>query len=307
VAVTFHDYYATLGVPRTATADDIKRAYRKLARQHHPDLQPAERRAEAAERFKEINEAHEVLSNSEKRATYDALGSNWKGGSDFTPPGSDRRSTASTEWQGPDDFSEFFASMFGGRRARGPHDEGNGDVRFSMPGGDLEAELPVTLDEMLRGGRRGLTVNDQRIEVDIPLGVRNGTTLRIAGRGRPGVGGGPPGDLFLRVRLSPHSRYRVVGDDVEVDLPLEPWQAVLGDIVNVDTPDGPVTLKIPSGTQSGRKLRLRDRGLPRPKHAGRGDFYAVSRIVVPTTPTADQRAAYEALKRSAPATTGQPT
>jgi curved DNA-binding protein len=158
----------------------------------------------------------------------------------------------------------------------------------------------------LKGGRRRLSIGDRSIEVNIPTGVRDGTVLRLAGQGQPGIGEGPPGDLYLRTRLVPHPRYRVVGDDVEADLPLEPWQAALGDSVRVETPDGVVTLKVPPGTQSGRKLRLRGRGLPRPTGGSRGDFLAVARLVVPERPTPEQRAAYEALKRAASATAAQP-
>ncbi len=306
MAVKFRDYYEALGVPRTATAEEIKRAFRQQARKHHPDLQPADKRTDAAERFKEINEANEVLGDPDKRARYDALGANWKSGADFTPPGAGRGGPEPA-WQDLGDFSEFFASMFGGAGgARGGRGGGTGEVHFSMPGGDLEAELPVTLDDVLKGARRHLTLNGRSIDVAIPIGVRDGTMLRLAGQGEPGIGGGPPGDLFLRARLIPDPRYRVVGDDLEVDLPLEPWQAVLGDAVRVETPDGAVTMKVKPGTQSGRKLRLRGRGLPRAKDAGRGDFHVVVRIVVPEHPTVEERSAYEALKRTASPKAGQP-
>jgi curved DNA-binding protein len=306
VAVKFRDYYEILGVPRSATADDIKRAYRQLARKHHPDLQPAHERTDAAERFKEINEANEVLSDPDKRRRYDALGANWKSGADFTPPGAGRRAPDTSQWEDIGDFSDFFASIFG-RRAPGASagEDRPGGARFSMPGSDVEAELPVTLDDALRGGRRRLTLGERSIDVEIPPGVRDGTVLRLAGQGQPGIGDGPPGDLYLRARLLPHPRYRVVGDDLEMDLPLQPWQALLGDAVKVETPDGTVTLKVPAGTQSGRRLRLRARGLPRAKGGGRGDLFGVARIVIPERPTAEERAAYESLKAMAAATTGQ--
>jgi curved DNA-binding protein len=302
VAVKFRDYYDVLGVPRTATSDEIKRAYRKLARTHHPDLQPAAERARAAERFKELNEANEVLSDPEKRRKYDALAENWKGGMDFTPPPGGpewRGGGATVEWEDAGDFSDFFSSIFG--RARGRN--GGAGRQVTFPGADIEAEVFVSLDELLKGGRRRLDLPRGRtVEVEIPRGARDGTTLRLAGRGEPGMNGGPPGDLYLRVRLIPHPRYRVAGDDLEMDLPLWPWQAVLGGEVKAETPEGTVTLKVPPGTQSGRRLRLRSRGLPR-SGGGRGDLYAVVRIVVPGRPTADERAAYEALRRasSAPA------
>jgi curved DNA-binding protein len=297
VAVKFRDYYEILGVPRTATADEVKQAYRKLARTHHPDLQPAAERGRAAERFKEINEAYEVLSDADKRARYDALGAGYKGGTDFTPPPGGQWRTTTTEpgeWEDAGDFSDFFASLFGRPRGRGGRD----GVRVSFPGSDVEAEVPVTLTDVLRGGRRRLTLDGRTLDVEIPAGVRDGTVLRLAGRGERGTGGGPPGDLYLRVRLVPDPYYRVAGDDLEMDLPLWPWQAVLGDEVKIDTPDGPVTLRVPAGTQSGRRLRLRGRGLPRTGER-RGDLHAVARIRVPERPSAAERAAYEALRQAA--------
>jgi curved DNA-binding protein len=318
VAVKFRDYYEVLGVPRTASADDIKRAYRQLARKHHPDLAPASERARAAEKFKELNEANEVLSDPDKRTRYDALGANYKGGMDYTPPpgsGGPRAGAASpgagggVEWEDAGDFSDFFASIFGrengragGRAAR----SARGNVRVTIPGNDVEAELVVGLDDLLRGGKRRLTLEGGRtIEVDIPRGVRPGTVLRLAGQGEPGLNGGPAGDLFLHVRLVPHPRYRVVGDDLEMDVAIWPWQAVLGADVRVETPDGPVTLKIPSGTQTGRRLRLRGRGLPR-ADGTRGDLHGVVKIVVPARPSPAERAAYEALKQSTSVPADQP-
>jgi curved DNA-binding protein len=295
VAVKFRDYYEVLGVPRTASADDIKRAYRQLARKHHPDLKPAAERAQAAERFKEINEAYEVLSDPDKRGKYDALGANWKSGMDFSPPGGERGYAATAEWEDVGDVSDFFASLFG----RGTGRTSRGGVRVTIPGSDIEAELPVTLEELLHSVRRRITLNGSRsLEVEIPRGAREGTVLRLAGQGEPGVNGGPPGDVYLRLRLIPHPRYRVDEDDLEMDLSLWPWQAVLGAEVRIETPDGPVTLTVPPGTQSGRRLRLRGRGLPR-ADGSRGDLYAVVRIVVPERPSAAEREAYETLKQRA--------
>jgi curved DNA-binding protein len=306
VAVKFRDYYEVLGVPRTATAEEIKRAYRQLARKHHPDLQPAAERTKAAERFKEINEAYEVLSDPDKRSKYDALGQNWKSGMDFTPPpGAEWRTVDPGEWEDLGGFSDFFGSLFGrptGRTGRG----GRGGVRITIPGNDVEAELFVSLDEMLRGGRRRIQLPGGRsLDVEIPLGTREGTVLRLAGQGEPGANGGPPGDLYLHARLIPHPRYRVVGDDLEMDLPLWPWQAVLGTEVRIETPEGPVTLKVPPGTQSGKRLRLRGRGLPR-ANGTRGDLYTMVRIVIPERPSAAEREAYETLKRGAAAPADRP-
>jgi curved DNA-binding protein len=297
VAVKFRDYYEVLGVPRSASAQEIKKSYRQLARKHHPDLQPAAERAQAAERFKEINEAYEVLSDPDKRAKYDALGANWKGGMDFTPPpGAPGRSAQGFSAEDLGDFSDFFASIFGRPSGRA----GRGNVRVTMPGDDIEAELPVTLDDLLRGTKRRINLADGRaIDVEIPVGVRDGVVLRLAGQGGPGVNGGPAGDLYLHLRLVPHPRYRVVADDLEMDLPLWPWQTVLGAEVRVDTPEGAVTLTVPPGTQNGRRLRLRGRGLPRGGDGSRGDLHAVVRIVVPERPSPAERDAYEALRRSA--------
>ncbi len=305
MAVKFRDYYEVLGVPRTASADEIKKAFRQLARKKHPDLQPAAERPRAAENFKQINEAYEVLRDPQKRAKYDALGENWKGGMDFNPPpGSGWSATnpsGSTEWGDIGDFSDFFESLFG--RSNGK--SGRHRVRMTFPGSDVEAELPVTLEEVLHGGRRRIQVGDRSLEVEIPVGAHEGTVLRLAGQGQRGTGDAPPGDLYLRVRVLSHARFRVVGDDLEMDLPLWPWQAVLGASVRIETPEGPVTLKVPPGTQSGRRLRLRGRGLPRTDGA-RGDLYAIVRIVIPERPTEAERAGYESLKSGASAPADQP-
>jgi curved DNA-binding protein len=309
VAVKFRDYYEVLGVPRTATPKEIKRAYRKLARKHHPDLQPAAEKSTASERFKEINEANEVLSDPEKRAKYDALGPDWKSGMDFSAQpgqsGAGRSAGGAGDGADFDAFSDFFESVFGGARG-GPGRGAGGGARIVFPGSDVEAELPVALDEVLRGGRRRITLPGGRtLDVKIPLGVREGTILRLAGQGEPGMGGGPPGDLLLHLHLVPHPRYRVTGDDIEMDLPLWPWQAVLGAQVRTETPEDVVSLTVPAGTQAGRRLRLRGHGLPK-GNGERGDLYAVAKIVIPEKPTDAERKAYEALKLSASAPVDRP-
>jgi curved DNA-binding protein len=313
MAVKFRDYYEVLGVPRTATPEEIKRAYRKLARRHHPDLQPPAERTKASERFKEINEANEVLSDPEKRAKYDALGPDWKSGMDFsTQPGQPGGGWSTAESEDGQDFgafSDFFSSLFGRQSGfGGGHGRAAaGGTRIVFPGSDVDAELPLTLDEVLRGGRRPITLPGGRtLDVRIPLGAREGTVLRLAEQGEPGMGGAPPGDLLLHIRLIPHPRYRVMGDDIEMDLPLWPWQAALGAQVRTETPDGAVNLTIPVGTQAGRRLRLRGRGLPKGSGGDCGDLYTVAKIVIPEKPTAAELEAYEMLKRNASAPADRP-
>jgi curved DNA-binding protein len=302
--VKFRDYYEVLGVSRGATPDEIKRAFRKLARQHHPDLAPPAERAAAEERFKTINEANTVLSDPEKRARYDRLGADWEHGQDFSPPaGGASPGAPAGEWTdlGGADFSDFFEALFG----RGAGRSGRRGGTVSFPGHDVEAELLVTLEESLRGGRRTLGLDGRTLDVQIPAGVREGTRIRLAGQGMRGTGGAPAGDLYLRVRLEPHPRFRVAGDDLEMDLPLWPWQAMLGAELSVETPDGVVTLRVPPGAQAGRRIRLRGRGLARPG-GERGDLFAVVRIVIPESPTPAEREAYEELRRRAVAPADRP-
>jgi len=306
MAVKFRDYYAVLGVPRTATADEIKRAYRKLARKKHPDLAPASERAKATEEFQAINEANEVLSDPAKRAKYDALGQDWKSGMDYTPPPGTGPSAPDLEWEELDGFSDFFASIFGHAPGSTRGRARRGGMRMEFPGADIEAELPITVEELLRGGKRRITLQGSRdLDVEIPAGARDGTVLRLAGQGEPGHGSAPHGDLYLRLHLTPNPRLRVAGDDLELDLSLWPWQAVLGERVRVETPEGPVVLTIPPNTPAGRRLRLRGRGLKRGDGA-RGDLYAVVRIEVPEPPNAAEREAYEALKRGSTAPHDRP-
>jgi curved DNA-binding protein len=301
LAVKYRDYYEVLGVQRDAKPEQIKRAYRQLARKHHPDLQPAAERAKASEHFKEINEAYEVLSDPEKRKKYDALGANWKNGMDFTPPGGEGGPVGGIEWEDLGDFSEFFASIFG----RSPGGSSRRGGRVTFPGHDVEAELLVTVQEALHGGQRRITVDGRSLDVSIPKGARDGTVLRLAGQGGRGRNGGQPGDLYLRLRLEPEGRYRPVADDLDMDLPLWPWQAVLGTKVRVQTPDGAVSLTVPAGTHAGQRLRMRGLGLPR-EGGGRGDLHAVVKILVPSHPAEPERAAYEALRQSATAPADRP-
>jgi curved DNA-binding protein len=307
----FKDYYQTLGVAREATPDQIKQAYRKLARKYHPDVSK-EKDAEA--RFKDVSEAGEVLRDPEKRAAYDAAGSQWERESaahpghgrerDFQPPpGWD----AGFEFSGRGgeeggDHSDFFEALFGraARSARSRRPEAH------MPGQDHHAKVLIDLEDAYRGAQRSISLRvpvldaegrgvlqERMLDVNIPKGIREGQHLRLVGQGGPGLGAGAPaGDLYLDIAFNPHRLYRVDGRDVVLDLPLAPWEAALGASVAVPTPDGELELTIPKGSASGRKLRLKGKGIPG-KVAG--DFYVVLVVVLPPADGAKAVAAYEAF------------
>jgi len=308
MAVAFRDYYEVLGVPRDASEDDIRSAYRKLARQYHPDVN---KEPEAEERFKEVAEAYEVLRDPEKRERYDKFGANWRAGQDVSGASGfegagfggfgggngdfgDVRVEFGSGGFGGGEFSDFFEGLFGSRGTRRRGGFG-GFEGFSARGSDQEAEIELSLEEAARGGRRKISLGDGRdYEVNIPAGVRDGQRIRLAGEGGRGASGGPAGDLFLRVRVRPDPRFRLEGRDIYVDLPLAPWEGVLGTTVEVATLDGTSRVKVPPGTSTGRKLRLRGEGFPGPR-GGRGDFYAVVEIEVPKRPTAEERELFERL------------
>jgi curved DNA-binding protein len=304
MAVGYHDYYEALGVGRGASAEEIRSAYRRLAREHHPDVN---KDPGAAERFSEIAEAYEVLRDPEKRQRYDRLGAGGPGfragqdvsGAQGLGGGSANGfgSGARVDFGGDADFSDFFDSLFGGGRAssaRGRRQQ-TGGRDFALRGGDHEATIELTLEEAARGGKRRFTFDDGRdYEVTIPRGVRDGQRIRLAGEGAPGVGVGPSGDLFLRVRLRPHPRFRISGRDLEVDLPVAPWEAALGADVAVKTLEGTARVKVPAGSSSGRRLRLAGQGMPGPKGT-QGDLHAVVKIVVPKKLKRNERKAYEHL------------
>ena len=330
MAVKSKDYYEVLGVGRNASADEIKTAYRKLARKYHPDLNPGDKTAE--ERFKELQEAYDTLSDEENRKLFDKYGENWravKQGGGAPPPGWEGARTAGGPQGGGFDFSGFdfgsggagsfdiFEEMFG--RTRG------GRARRSERGEDVEAQLELSLEETHRGGRRtlqmqvaevcptcngagvvqdktcqtcggaGQVLKPKTIEVNIPAGVREGSTVRLAGQGGAGMNGTQPGDLYLHIRLRPHPVFTVRGDDLEIELPIAPWEAVLGANVEVPTIDGKVDLTIPAGAQNGQRLRLRGQGLNK-RRGGRGDEYARLKLVVPRQVSAEERRLYEELR-----------
>jgi curved DNA-binding protein len=308
LAVAFRDYYEVLGVPRDASEEDIRRAYRKLARQYHPDVS---KEPEAEDRFKEISEAYEVLRDAEKRERYDELGSNWKAGQDVSGAegfqgfdgfeGFDRGGFRDVRVDfggtgfGGGDFSDFFDSMFGAGRRGGGGRGGGGFNGFSSRGSDQEATLELSLQEAAAGGRKRISLGDGRdYEVEIPPGVRDGQRIRLAGEGGSGPGGGPSGDLFLRVRVRPDPRFRVEGRDLYVDLPVTPWEAALGASAEVPTLTGTSRVKVPAGSSCGRRLRLRGEGMPGPR-GQQGDLYATVQIKVPKRLSKQEREAFERL------------
>ena len=318
VPVQYKDYYETLGVPRTAKDDEIKKSFRKLAREFHPDVAKDKKRAE--EKFKEINEAYEVLSDSEKRRKYDQLGANWKSGAEFRPPpgyegfpgGQSFRGRGQgggdSEFQfGGTGFSDFFEQIFGSRMRSGRFGGRGGfapDQEYAERGSDIEGDIMVTLEEAMRGSVRevnvrrpaGRTTKTETHQVRIPPGVTEGQKLRVAGRGEAGSGGGESGDLYLRVRLAKHPDFDVDGHDLIYEAELAPWEAVLGAEISVPALDGRVNIKIPAGTQTGQKLRMRGRGLPA-RDGGHGDLFVVTRIVVPPKIGDAERKLWEQLKR----------
>lgn len=302
------DFYETLGVARDATADEIQRAYRTLARTYHPDVNkdPA-----AERRFQDISEAYDVLSNPETRRRYDAFGPDFRQVPDDVDPetwararrgtrarrptSDDEQVWVSSGFSDPDfDLDDLLGSMFGGGSRRG---------WGRTAGADQEAELVLSVEEAYRGGRRAITLpgpeGSRTLEVTIPAGVTNGQRIRLAGQGGQGTGGAPAGDLYLVVRLPPHPRYRVEGRDIHVDLRLSPWEAALGASVAVDTPGGEAKVRVKPGTSTGKRLRLRGRGLPNPR-GGAGDLFAEVRIMVPASLTDEERRLFEELAAVSP-------
>jgi len=316
MAVQFQDYYATLGVPKGADDATIKKAYRKLARENHPDVSKA---PGAETKFKAISEAYEVLSDPAKRKRYDALGPDWKAGQGFNspPPGGGQQfrnfySKGGKGQQGSpfenfegfrgmgggeSGFSDFFESLFGGAGFGG----GPGGARSSSrrrpgpsKGQDHESELTISLEDACSGAVRSITMSAQNpdgsvaknsFDVKLPRGTPDGARIRLAGKGGPAAPGGTPGDLFLRIHIAPHPIFKLSGRDLEESLDITPWEAVLGAEVEVKTLDSSARIRLKPGTQSGQKIRLKGKGMPGQKGEAEGDLYAVVRIVVPHTPT----------------------
>ena len=300
----YKDYYKILGVDRDATQDEVKRAYRKLARKYHPDVSEE---SDAEERFKEVNEANEVLKDPEKRAAYDQLGAQWQAGQEFRPPpewneGFEFRGGGYTD-VGVEQFSDFFDSLFGGTHAR----PGTGPRRtFHMHGEDRHAKVMIDLEDSYQGTTRSITLRmpeltpdghvttrEQSLNVRIPKGIRPGQQIRLAGQGGPGMGSGEAGDLYLEVELREHPLYRVDGANVYLDLPVTPWEAALGATVKAPTPTSVVDLRIPPESQPGRKLRLKGRGLPGKEP---GDLYVVLQLALPEAHSDEAKAFYREME-----------
>ena len=322
----FKDYYATLGVERTATQDEIKRAYRKLARKYHPDVS---KEPDAEARFKEVAEAHEALIDTERRAAYDDIAQRHARGQPFEPPpgwdsgyeysGRGPGGTASRYPSGhagdagdAGDFSDFFESLFG----RAGFDGAEGLHRRSAgtrpsgpyPGQDHHAKVAIGLLDAYQGAKRMIslrmpavddagqtTLQERQLEVSIPKGVREGQHLRLSGQGAAGQGGGPSGDLYLEIQILPHPLFRLDGSDIYFDLPVAPWEAALGATVTAPTPDGSVQLSVPPGSTQGRKLRLKGKGLPGNVP---GDIYAVLTIALPPSASEPEQEAWRGLARA---------
>jgi curved DNA-binding protein len=295
MALAYKDYYEVLGLPRDADQDAIRRAYRKLARKYHPDLNSDN---EAEDSFKQLGEAYEVLSDPDKRARYDRLGANWRQQEQATPEANFEEFFTGQGFGGDDDRVQFsddlFERLFGGRAGGGQGWRAGGPLR----GLDREAQLELSLEDALEGGRRRLTLDDREISVNFPAGVRDGQLIRLAGQGGPGRDGGPPGDLYLRIVLKPHPHFRRRGDDdLDVDLPVAPWEAALGATVAVQTPGATAQIRVPPGSSSGRRLRLRGRGLSK-SGGGSGDLHAIVKITVPPHLSDRERELYEQLAQS---------
>ncbi len=311
--VAFKDYYAALGVARDASADDIKKAFRKLARKHHPDV--AKDKATAAEKFIEINEAYEVLGDPEKRGKYDRLNRNGGGFGDGmgSSEGRNGHATGQDFHFGGTGFSDFFEQYFsGGSRYGFPSDEQGGGTHSrqhtprAAQGSDIEGDILVSLEEAMHGALRPVSLQmrnretgqeeTRNFQIRIPPGVPDGRRIRVPGQGEPGHGGGVAGDLFLRVRHAAHPDFSSREADIFHELDVAPWEAVLGAEVVVPTLDGSLKLRIPAGAENGLKLRVRGRGLPKGKSGDRGDFFVILNVLLPSTLNDDERAAWGKLR-----------
>ncbi len=307
----YKDYYKIMGVAKDATQNEIKRAYRKLARKYHPDVS---KEKNAEERFKELGEAYEVLKDPEKRTAYDQLGANWKAGQQgFQPPpdwdaGFEFHGDSFTGGSGASGFSDFFESLFGQAGGGGFQPGTAGGRSHQMRGQDSHAKVFIDLEDAYQGASRGLTlqstimgadgrpqIKPRTLNVKIPKGVKAGQNIRLKGQGSPGMGGGNAGDLYLEIEFNPHSIYKVDGADVSLELPIAPWEAALGGKIKVPTPSGMIDLKIPPAVSSGKKMRLKGRGIPAKQP---GDFYVTLMIVLPESLSEKEKALYQELQEA---------
>ena len=297
----YKDYYKIMGLSRTSTQDEVKRAYRKLARKYHPDVSK-EKDAEA--KFKELGEAYEVLKDPQKRAAYDKLGTNWKAGEEFRPP---PNWDEGFEFKGGGDagaFSDFFEQLFG--RA-GFRPSAQGQRGFDQRGQDSHAKIYIDLEDSIQGATRNISlstpgmdaqgyiqVKHRNLNIKIPKGIKPGQHIRLSGQGDPGSGGGKAGDLLLEIAFNSHPLYRVSGTDIYLDLPVTPWEAALGAKIKVPTPEGNIDLKIPPNSRQGTKLRLKGRGLPAKTP---GDFFVVLQIALPPANTEHAKVIYQKMQQ----------
>lgn len=303
----YKDYYEVLGLERSATQDDIKRSYRKLARKYHPDVS---KHADAEDRFKELGEAYEVLKDPEKRAAYDRMGSEWRNGQEFQPPPNWDEgfefSGAGNQAGEQADFHDIFEKMFGG--ARGAHGAHPRQRPFEARGEDHHAKVLIDLEDAYRGAQRSISLQmpvidaqghvsleTRTLNVTIPKGIRAGQHLRLAGQGAAGATPETAGDLYLEIAFREHPRFHVDGRDVSLDLPVAPWEAALGAQVAVPTPDGSVEMTVPAGSAGGRRLRLKGKGIPANPP---GDLYVVLNIVLPPADSDAAKAAYDAMRQA---------
>ncbi len=303
MASSKRDYYDILGVKKSAEAKELKKAYRRLARKYHPDLHPGEKKASMEKKFQELNEAYEVLGDEATRKKYDRYGHDWKEAEAYAKAQQEAGgSTSQGSWQtgstqGGPDFHDMFSDLFGGRtKGESPYFRG-----FATPGADLEAHIPISIHEAFSGTRRTLNLPDvtgksRSVEVRIPAGVRDGERLRVKGKGAPGQGGGPFGDLFLHVQIVSHPVFQQKDGDIVVRLPLWPWEAVLGTEVQVPTLSGNVRLKIPPNSQPQQRMRLKGKGLPKRK-GGHGDQFVVLEIVIPENISTEEKHLFEQLSK----------
>lgn len=307
MSVKFKDYYEVLGVSRTVAQEEIKKSYRKLARKYHPDVN---KNPDSEERFKEIAEAYDVLGDPEKRKKYDELGANYRNGQDFRPPPGweNVRFESFRGHETAGGFSDFFESLFGG----GAQYAGGTNQRpvWKMRGMDHEAAITIDLQDAFRGAKKVMTLQTGEVDakgrvhrhtktynVKIPPGTTEGARIRMKGQGGPGMGGGPSGDLYLRVHIAPHPVFRLKGHDLEVNIAITPWEAALGAKVTVPAMDGNALITLQPGTQSGQRFRLRGKGLAGMRGQRAGDLLALVKIVVPTTLSAREKALFEELAR----------